>query len=127
MKNVNTAVVAGNLTRDAELKYTKNSYAICEFAVACNDSRKNANGEYEDVASFFDCTLFGKRAEALTKYLVKGQSVMVQGRLEQQRWEKDGQKRSKVVIIAYEIELTGGKKSAESKGSSDGFSDDVPF
>ena len=127
MKNVNTAVIAGNLTRDAELKYTKNSYAICEFSVACNDSRKNANGEYEDAASFFDCTLLGKRAEALTKYLVKGQSVVVQGRLEQQRWEKDGQKRSKVVIIANEIELTGGKKNAESKGSSDGFSDDVPF
>ena len=127
MKNVNTAVVAGNLTRDSELKYTKNEWAICEFSVACNDSRKNANGEYEDTASFFDVTLFGKRAEALSKYLKKGQSVVVQGRLEQQRWEKDGQKRSKVVIIANEIELTGGKKNAESKGSSDGFSDDVPF
>jgi len=127
MKNVNTAVIAGNLTRDAELKYTKNSTAICEFAVACNDSRKNESGEYEDSPSFFDVTLFGKRAEGISKYLKKGQSVVVQGRLEQQRWEKDGQKRSKVVIIANEIELTGGKKSAESKGSADGFSDDVPF
>ncbi|MBN2050110.1 MAG: single-stranded DNA-binding protein [Spirochaetales bacterium] len=148
MTDVNSVVLIGRLTRDAELKYTSAGMAISNFSLAVNRSRK-VGDRWEEEASFFDCTAFGKQAEAVNQYMTKGKQVAVQGELRQDRWEKDGQSRSKVVIIANTLQLLGGASgsSGASGGSkntftrrdqaeggegepaySDGnFEDDIPF
>lgn len=103
--NVNMCCISGNLTRDAELKVTPSGTQVLHFTVACNESHKKQDGTYEDVANFFDCVTFGNRAEALARYLYKGIRVTVQGRLKWSSWEKDGQRHSKVEIIADRTEL----------------------
>lgn len=103
---INRVCISGNLTRDPELRSTAGGTSVMGFGVAVNERRKNAQtGEWEDYPNFVDCTLFGKRAEALEQYLSKGTKVAVEGRLRYSSWEKDGQKRSKLGVIVDEIEL----------------------
>jgi single-strand DNA-binding protein len=118
MNDLNQLALNGRLTRDAELKYANSGTAICNFSLASNRSVKK-DGKYEDEANFFDCTLFGKSAENLCKYLVKGQQVSISGELRQERWEKDGEKKSRVSIIANNIFLIGGKKDETEKPKQD--------
>lgn len=132
-QDLNTLAIVGRLTKDAELRYTASGQALAQFAIAVNRSVKNGD-KWEDVASFFDLTLWGKQAEGLNKYLTKGTQVAVTGSLEQQRWEKDGQKQSKVAIHVESIQLIGGKRdgvasSQEAPMSEGGYSDteDIPF
>lgn len=107
MADVNTVVLVGRLTRDAELKYTNGGMAICEFALAINTRRKQGE-EWVDEANFFDITLFGRQGEAISKYLTKGKQAAVEGRLKQDRWQnQEGQNRSKVAIIANNVMLLG--------------------
>ncbi len=127
--NHNTVSLIGNLCRDAELKYTHGGMAILSLSLAVNRSVKKGEG-WEQVASFFDVTAFGKLAEWRAE-LKKGSGVLVAGELRQEAWEKDGQKRSKVVIIADTIEEI---KRGESKHkeearppANDGFADEIPF
>ena len=112
-QDLNVVALVGRLTRPCEMRYTNSGYAICSFSLAVNKKKKQQDGTWQDVASFFDCTLFGKLGESLSQYLQKGQQVSVQGSLEQQTWEKDGQKRSKVVVIVDNISLIGNSKSNE--------------
>ena len=108
MEDVNYVIIIGRLTRDAELKYTNSGLAVSSFSLAVN-RRKRSGDNWEDEVSFFDLALFGKRAESLNQYLTKGQQVAVEGSLTQDRWEQDGNKRSKVKIIANNIQLLGGR------------------
>ena len=114
--DLNTIVIIGNLTRDAELKYLQTGTAISNFSIAVNKSKKNQDGTWDNYTAFFDVTLFGKSAENLKQYLVKGQKVCVKGELRQDRWEKDGQKYSKVYIGAETIQLLGGRDSGGQSG-----------
>jgi single-strand DNA-binding protein len=107
MADLNVVALTGRLTRDAELKYTNGGVAICAFSVAVNRRRKQGD-EWIDEANFFDVTLFGRRGEAIQRYLTKGTQIAVQGELKQDRWEQDGNRRSKVQIIANDITLLGG-------------------
>ncbi len=107
-QDINHVVLVGRLTRDAQLKFTNSGLAICTFAIAVNRMVKQGD-KWTDEAHFFDITLFGKLGEALSQYLLKGQQVAVEAELRQDRWEQDGQKRSKVVIIANALQLLGGK------------------
>lgn len=107
MTDVNQVVIVGRLTRDAELKYTANGFAIGNFSIAVNRRRKNGE-QWVEEASFFEINLYGKSAESLNQYLVKGKQVAIQGELRQDRWEQDGQPRSKVVIVANNVQLLGG-------------------
>lgn len=111
MQDTNAVVVVGRLVRDAELKYLNSGSAVASFSVAVNTTKKTENG-WEDEGNFFEVSLFGKLAEALKQYLVKGCQVCVMGHLRQQRWEKDGKNHSKVVIMADNIQLVGGKREA---------------
>ena len=113
MNGTNVVAVVGRLTRDAEIKYTGAGMAIASCAVAVNTSRKDAQGNWTDEANFFDVTIFGKTAETLKPYLIKGKQIAVTGHLKQDRWEKEGQKFSKVYIVADAVELLGDKKSGE--------------
>lgn len=104
--SINRVCISGNLTRDPELRSTAGGTSVMGFGVAVNERRKNSRtGEWEDYPNFVDCTLFGKRAEALEQYLSKGTKVAVEGRLRYSSWEKDGQKRSKLGVIVEEVEL----------------------
>jgi len=105
--DINSVVVLGRLTRDAELRYSNSGTAICKFAIANNYSRKQGDNWNEET-NFFDAVLMGRRAEALHKYLVKGKQVGVSGELRQSRWEQDGQKRSRVEIFVNDVNLLGG-------------------
>lgn len=109
MANVNTVTVSGNLTRDPETRWTSEdgSSAIVSLGIAVNRSRKNGEGEYVDEVSFFDIDVFGSFALLVARKLRKGDSAVVNGRLEQQRYEQDGTERSKVKIIATQIDSQG--------------------
>ena len=103
--SINQVSITGNLTREPELRTTQNGTAVLNFGVAVNDRRKNASGQWEDVPNFFECVTFGNRALALGDILAKGMKVAIAGKLHYSSGEKDGQKRSKVDIIANDVEL----------------------
>jgi single-strand DNA-binding protein len=104
----NRVVLIGNLTRDVELRYTPSTkMAICQNAIAVNDRRKNAAGEWVDDTTFVDVTFFGRLAEVVGQYLGKGSPIFVEGRLKLDTWEKDGQKRSKLYVIVERMQLLG--------------------
>jgi single-strand DNA-binding protein len=153
MVDLNRVVLIGRLTRDAELKYTANGQAVCKFSVAVN-RRKKTGDQWTDEPNFFDVVVWGRQGETLNQYLVKGKMVGVDGELRQDRWEQDGQNRSRVEIVAANIQLLGGNpsggggagsygnggnyggggSSAQSRQDSpqappgdDGFADDIPF
>ena len=106
--DINRVIVSGRATRDPELRRTQGGMAIMSFGIAVNDRKKNQQtGEWEDVAGFYDCIMFGNRAESLANFIAKGMQLMVEGKLRWSQWEaRDGSgKRSKVEIIADEVVL----------------------
>lgn len=85
------------------------------FGVAVNDRRKNQQtGEWEDYPNFIDCTMFGARAESLSRYLGKGTKVAIEGKLRWSQWEREGQKRSKIEVIVDELEFMSSRNSDSS-------------
>lgn len=104
---VNTCAIVGNLVRDPEVRAANSGSVVMNFSMAVNDREKNPQtGEWEDMPSYYDCVMFGNRAEAVSRYLSKGSKVAVRGHLKQRRWEaKDGSKRSKVEIIVEDLEF----------------------
>ena len=111
--NTNSVIITGNVTRDAELRYTAKQTPVLGFTVACN--RQGPDGQ--SAADFFPVVLWGKSAEALEKYLIKGKSVLVKGRLQTRSYEsKTGEKRNVTEIIADSfggVELLGGGERAQ--------------
>ncbi|MCP3683364.1 MAG: single-stranded DNA-binding protein [bacterium] len=107
MNDINRTVVAGRLTRDPEGRDAGGT-EVCNFSLAVNRKYKG-----EDKVSYIDCTAWAKGAEILMQYAKKGSQIIIDGRLEQQRWEKDGDKRSKVVIVIDNFQLVGGKQETE--------------
>lgn len=106
--SINRAIVSGNLTRDPELRATPGGTQVLGFGVAVNDHRRNQQtGEWEDYPNFIDCTMFGNRAEALSRILRKGMKVAIEGSLRYSYWEdkNGGGRRSKVEIIPDEVVL----------------------
>jgi len=146
MADLNHVVLIGRLTREAELKYTASGQAVCKFSIAVNRRKKNGD-QWEDEANFFDIVVWGRQGESLHPYLVKGKMVGVDGELRQDRWQQDGQNRSKIEIIANYLQLLGGGPSSGERQNSqsapggespseapsynshkdDGFTDDIPF
>jgi len=107
MTDLNHVVLIGRLTRDAELKSIANGQSVCNFSIAVNRSRKNGD-QWEDEPNFFDIVVWGRQGESLHQYLLKGKQVAVDGELRQDRWQQDGQNRSKVVVVASYLQLLGG-------------------
>ena len=122
--SINRAIVSGNLTRDADLRTTAAGLPVLSFGLAVNDRRKNSSGEWEDFPNFIDITLFGSRAEHIAKYLTKGAKVAIEGKLRWSQWERDGQKRSKIEIIAEEVEFMSRKAEEPAAPIA---TDDLPF
>ena len=113
MTDLNHVFLIGRLTRDLgsnekDFGYVGNGQARANVSIAVNRSRKNGE-QWIDEANFFDVTIWGKTAENLKPYLQKGKQIAVDGYLKQDRWEKDGQKFSRVSIVANNVQLLGGK------------------
>ena len=108
MADINHVVLVGRLTRDAELKYTNSGLAIAKFALAINRRTKKGDA-WQDEVNFFDAVFMGKGAEAVAQYLLKGKQIGIQGELRQDRWEQEGQKRSRVEIFVNNLQLLGGR------------------
>jgi single-strand DNA-binding protein len=109
MASFNKVILMGNLTRDVEIRYIPSGTAVAEVGLAVNDRRKNASGEWVDETTFVDVTLWGRQAEVAGEYLSKGSPVLIGGRLKLDQWEKDGQKRSKLRVVAENMRMLGGK------------------
>lgn len=119
MADINHVVLVGRLTRNAELKYTNSGGAVSKFSIAINQRRKK-DEQWVDEAHFFDIVLWGRTAESLNQYLVKGKQVGIEGQLRQNRWEQDGQARSKVEIFATNVMLLGSAGGGGGAGSAGG-------
>lgn len=105
--DLNKWIGIGHLTKDASLTYTSGGMAVCKFDLAVNKKRKQGD-QYVEEVSFVPIVLWGKSGESLNQYLVKGKQVAVEGELHQNRWEQDGQARSKIEINANNVQLLGG-------------------
>ena len=116
---LNSVNIMGNLTRDPELRYTPAGKAVCNLSLA-NNRVYTSNGQKTTEVSYFDVEVWGVVAENCAKYLAKGRGIIVEGRLRQDRWEKDGKTQSKVKISANNIHFLpfgGGKRDDANEGS----------
>lgn len=132
--SINRVSITGNLTRDPELRKSKSGNAVLSMGVAVNDRRKNQQtGEWEDKPNFIDCTMFGSRAESVSRYLSKGSKVAIDGKLDQQSWEdSEGNRRTKICVIVDNLEFMskgeGGNSGGAGGGSQAGlYDEDCPF
>ena len=107
MTDINRVILVGRLVKDAELKFTSASTPVTRFSVAVNRSRKNGD-QWEEEVSYIDIVLWGRSAESISKFLTKGKQVAVEGELRQNRWEQDGQQRSKLEVVASNVQLLSG-------------------
>jgi single-strand DNA-binding protein len=119
----NRVVLMGNLTRDIEVKYIQSGTAVANASLAVNEKRKDNNGQWVDDVTFVDLTLWGRTAEVAGEYLSKGSPVLVEGRLKQEQWEKDGQKRSKMIVVVEKLQMIGSKKDGGQRSSGGGGDD----
>jgi len=108
----NKVILIGNLTRDPELRYTPQGTSVCNFGIAVNRKYKQGEEMKEEV-TFINIVVFGKQADTCGQYLNKGSSVLIEGRLQERRWEtEDGQKRSKHEVVAQNIRFMSKKQGA---------------
>ena len=119
MRGFSKAIIAGNLTRDPELRNTPSGATVCSFSVAVNRSYRDASGTQRDEVSYFDCSAWGKLGETISQYAKRGTGLIVSGRLTQRSWDDKttGQKRSRVEINVEDFVFTGGRGDSD-QGSS---------
>ena len=132
MVSVNRVILAGRLTRDPETRFTPSGTAVTGFSLAVN-RRYKVNNEVKEEVSFFDIVVFGKMGETCAEYLSKGRPVLVEGRLKQRSWETDGVKRSKVEVVADNVQFLGSPRGTAAEGTAGAEpapetpDDDIPF
>jgi single-strand DNA-binding protein len=108
MASYNRVILVGNLTRDPELRYIPSGTAVSDIGLAVNDRIKRGE-QWVDETTFVDITLWGRTAEIANEYLSKGSPVLIEGRLKLDRWEKDGQKFSKLKVIGDKLQMLGSR------------------
>ncbi len=119
MRGFSKVIIAGNLTRDPELRTTTSGRSVCSFGVAVNRTRRDAGGNQREEVTFFNCSAWGMTGETINKYAHKGDGIIVSGRLSQRDWEdRNGQRRSSIEIDVDDFNFVGGRSSdAGSAGS----------
>ena len=117
MASFNRVILVGNLTRDPELRYIPSGMAVSDIGLAVND-RVKRNDQWVEEATFVDITLWGRTAEIANEYLSKGSPVLIEGRLKLDRWEKDGQKHSKLKVVGERLQLLGTREGGRPAGRS---------
>lgn len=112
---MNKVFITGRLTKNPEPKQTKTGVSVTTFSVA-SDKRASKNNP-EPGTNFFDCVAWGSRGETISKYFVKGNPILIEGRLDYQTWEKDGMKRSKIIIVVDDFQFMESAKSSGKTGT----------
>jgi single-strand DNA-binding protein len=126
MTSFNKVILLGNLTRDPEVRYTPNGIAVASFAIAVNRKYKQGDETKEEV-SYIDIVVFGKQAESCGQYINKGDSVLIDGRLQQRRWEtEDGQKRNKIEVVAQSVNFMPKRSSGAGGGQAHAHAEPAP-
>ena len=120
MRGFSKAIIAGNITRDPELRSTPNGASVCSFSVAVNRVYRDSNGEQKEEVSFIDCSAWGKLGEMIGQYAKKDSGVLVSGRLSQRSWEdkNGGGKRSRTEIVVEDFNFTGSARDNSSNSYS---------
>lgn len=138
MASFNKVILFGNLTRDPELRVTPGGLSIARLGLATNRVFTGKDGDKKEEVTFVDITAFGRQAETICKYLTKGDSLLIEGRLKLETWEtQNGEKRSKLIVILETFqfgprrgESTGPAATPPPKGPANAIEDeedDVPF
>jgi single-strand DNA-binding protein len=107
-RSFNQVILMGNLTRDPELRTTPSGASVCSFSLALNRSYKSADGNWTEATDFIDIVAWGPLGERVAQYMTKGRPALVSGRLQSRSWEQEGQKRSKVEVVANDVTFLGG-------------------
>ena len=126
MASYNRVVLVGNLTRDPELRYISSGTAVTEIALAVNDRKKSSSGEWVEDTQFIDVTLWGRTAEVASEYLGKGSSLLIEGRLKLDRWDKDDKKFSKLRVVGEKMEFLDKRERGSAVKSGGGPSSSAP-
>lgn len=116
-RSFNQVILMGNLTRDPELRTTPNGQNVCSFSLALNRSYKGGDGEWKEATDYVDIVAWGALGERVEQYVTKGRPVLVSGRLQSRSWEQEGQKRSKVEVVAQDVTFLGSRNSDSSSAS----------
>src|SRR5581483_5368791 len=119
-RSVNQVILMGNLTRDPDLRQIPSGQSVCSFSLALNRAYKGQNGEWQEATDYIDVVAWGPLAERVSQYVTKGRRVLVQGRLQSRSWEQEGQKRSKVEVLANDVTFL------DSRGGGDNAADVTP-
>jgi single-strand DNA-binding protein len=114
--NINRIFLAGNLTRDPETKMVGGQQTVCNFGLAINRRWKGAGGEIKEEVTFVDVQAWDRVGELVGQYLTKGAPALVEGRLKLDTWEKDGQKQSKLRVVAEHVYFLGAKSDGDGGG-----------
>jgi single-strand DNA-binding protein len=118
MPSYNKVILVGNLTRDPETKFIPSGAAVCEFSIACNEKYTSKAGEKVEKVHFFDIVAWAKTGELVQQYMAKGRSILVEGKLTQDRWEdNEGKKRSRIRVTAERVTFLGGPKGGDGQGA----------
>src|SRR3954468_5351811 len=117
-RSLNQVTLMGNLTRDPELRQTPTGQNVTSFSLALNRNYKDSSGEWQEATDYIDIVCWGPLAERVAQYLSKGRRCLVQGRLQSRSWEQDGQKRSKVEVLANDVTFLDSR--GEGGGDGDG-------
>lgn len=133
---LNKAFIAGNLTRDPELRALPSGANVCTFGVATNRVWYNQDRQKQEATEFHNIVVFGRQAETCAQYLKKGSGVLVEGRLQTRSWDKDGQKQYRTEIVADRVQFgaragSGGGETREARGGDqpgqEGSSNDIDY
>lgn len=140
MSGVNRAIILGNLGKDPEVRYMASGSAVTSITVATSESWKDKQtGEKEERTEWHNITAFGKLAEIMEKYLKKGSKVYIEGKIQTDKYEKDGVTKYSTKIIARDLQMLDSKQASSEpaqqaapqpsnqQAASDDFSDDIPF
>lgn len=116
--NINRVVLVGRLTRDPELRALPSGRSVCSLRIACNSTRKDVEGGYEEKPNFFDVSVFGAHGETVDRYMRKGGRVAIDGRLRWSEWENgEGQHRQSVEVVAEAVEFLDAPGGAPGEAS----------
>jgi single-strand DNA-binding protein len=115
-RSINQVILMGNLTRDPELRQTPNGQSVCSFSLALNRSYKDGSGEWQEATDYIDVVAWAGLAERVSQYLTKGRRCLVVGRLQSRSWEQEGQKRSKVEVLANDVTFLDSRGGGDQSG-----------
>lgn len=125
-RSFNQVTLMGNLTRDPELRQIPSGQSVCSFSLALNRSYKGQDGEWKEVTDFVDIVAWGPLGERVAQYVTKGRPVLVSGRLQSRSWEQDGQKRSKLEVVAQDVTFLGSRGGENTNAGEPTSRDEAP-